>query len=154
MAAIQADRHAYREAEDLYSRALANGEKTLGPEHPDLAAMSSNPAHIYSFQGRYGDAEKSYARALGIWERSLGAAHPDVAGCLLNYAAVLRKVRRRKEAGQLEARARQSIAMHDRDNPESPPGRLARARAPVNNPELPGTLSSHPNKCSQPGGLA
>jgi hypothetical protein len=35
----------------------------------------------------------------------------------LNYAAVLRKVHRKKEAVQLEARARQSLALHQRDNP-------------------------------------
>jgi hypothetical protein len=74
-------------------------------------------AQIYTSQGRYGDAENLYLRAIGIWERSVGSAHPDVAGCLLNYAAALRKVHRNKEAHQLQARAKESIVLHSRDNP-------------------------------------
>ena len=81
--------------------------------------MINNLAQIYSFEGRYAEAEKLYVRAIGIWERALGPAHPDVAGCLLNYASVLRKVHRKKEAGQLEARARESRAMHGRESQEA-----------------------------------
>ena len=79
--------------------------------------MLNNLAQIYSVEGRYGDAEKLYIRAITIWEQSIGPEHPDVTGCLLNYAAVLKKVHRNKEAGQLEAKARQAQALHDRDNP-------------------------------------
>ena len=79
--------------------------------------MLNNLAQIYGFEGRYEDAEKLYARAIDIRERSLGPAHPDVAGCLLNYAVVLRKNHHKKEAVQMEARARESRAMRDRDEP-------------------------------------
>ena len=80
--------------------------------------MLNNLAQIYSFEGRYAEAEKLYVRAIGIWEHSQGAAHPNVAACLLNYASVLRKVHRKKEAGKLEVRAREYRAMHGRDSQE------------------------------------
>jgi tetratricopeptide (TPR) repeat protein len=74
--------------------------------------MLNNLAQIYCFESRYADAEKAYLRAIGIWEQSVGAAHPDLAGCLLNYAALLRKVHRKKEAAEMEARAKQALAAH------------------------------------------
>jgi tetratricopeptide (TPR) repeat protein len=116
---IDSDRHAYHDAEELYARALAIEEQSVGPNHPEVAAMLNNLAQIYGFEGRYDDAEKLYARAIDIWERTLGRAHPDVAGCLLNYAAILRKDHRKKEAGEMEARARESQALHDRDDSTS-----------------------------------
>ncbi len=79
--------------------------------------MLNNLAQIYGYEERYEDAENAYRRAIGIWERALGPAHPDLAACLLNYAAVLRKDHRKKDAAQVEARARESRAMHDRDEP-------------------------------------
>jgi hypothetical protein len=61
--------------------------------------------------------DQEYGCGLNQFFRSLlGPTHPDVADCLLNYAATLRKVHRKKEAAQLEARARQSLASHNREN--------------------------------------
>ena len=37
----------------LYQRAIAIDEKTLGPEHPDLAAWLNNLAELYRQQGKY-----------------------------------------------------------------------------------------------------
>jgi tetratricopeptide (TPR) repeat protein len=117
LASVEVARRGYREAEDLYTRAISIEEKAVGPRHPEVAVMLNNLAQIYGIEGRFDDAEKSYLRAIDISEESLGPAHPAVADCLLGYAAVLRKAHRKKEAGQLEARARQSRAMHDRDDP-------------------------------------
>jgi len=39
-------------AERLYSRALEILEKALGPDHPDVAAVSRNLAKVYRAQGR------------------------------------------------------------------------------------------------------
>src|SRR5205085_593765 len=47
------DRAQYTEAELLYQRALAIGEKALGPEHPNLAIRLNNLAQLYVNQGRY-----------------------------------------------------------------------------------------------------
>ena len=95
----------YAKAEPLYERALVIREKTLGMEHPNVAACLNNLAELYRAQGRYGTAEPLYQRALAIWEKALGPEHPHVAICLENYALLLQKMRHRKEASLLEARA-------------------------------------------------
>jgi Tetratricopeptide repeat len=47
----------YADAEPLYKRALAIGEKALGPDHPAVAIRLNNLALLYCVQGRYADAE-------------------------------------------------------------------------------------------------
>jgi tetratricopeptide (TPR) repeat protein len=66
------------EAEPLYARAIAIGEKTLGPEHPDLAARFNNLANLYQDTGRYAEAEPLFQRAIAIGEKTLGPEHPNV----------------------------------------------------------------------------
>lgn len=56
----------YAEAEPLYERSLAMDEKTLGPEHPDLAESLKNYAALLQKMGRGADAAKMDARAEAI----------------------------------------------------------------------------------------
>jgi hypothetical protein len=56
------------------------------------------------------DAESFYRRALAILEIHDGPDHPDVATTLLNYAGLLRQVKRKGEAQRLEERARAILA--------------------------------------------
>jgi tetratricopeptide (TPR) repeat protein len=76
----------YAEAEPLYERAIAIGEKTLGPEHPDLAIMLNNLALLYSVQGKYDEAEPLLKRAFAIDEKALGPEDPGLAIDLNNLA--------------------------------------------------------------------
>jgi hypothetical protein len=46
----------YADAEPLYKRALAVFEKSLGPDHPNVALTLNNLAVVYDIQGRYADA--------------------------------------------------------------------------------------------------
>ncbi|MDQ5936245.1 MAG: Tetratricopeptide repeat protein, partial [Cyanobacteriota bacterium erpe_2018_sw_21hr_WHONDRS-SW48-000092_B_bin.40] len=46
-----------------------------------------------------------YKSSLSILEKAYGPKHPNIATVLNNYAAVLRKTNRAKEAVALEARA-------------------------------------------------
>ena len=78
----------YTEAISLAQRILAIREKSLGPNHPDVAISLNNLASLYQDQGRYADAEPLYKRSLAIREKSLGPNHPDVATSLNNLAAV------------------------------------------------------------------
>ncbi len=68
----------------LYQRAPAIWEKTLGPEHPDVAQSLNNLAELYRAQGRYAEAEPPYQRSLAILEKVLGPEHPHVAQSLEN----------------------------------------------------------------------
>ena len=72
-------RAAWAEAEPLYERALAIGEKALGPDHPDLATRLNNLAELYRATGRLAEAEPLLERALAIGEKALGPHHPDIA---------------------------------------------------------------------------
>jgi tetratricopeptide (TPR) repeat protein len=60
----------YSEAIPLAQRALAIREKSLGPDHPDVATSLNNLALLYNNQGRYADAEPLYKRSLAIWEKA------------------------------------------------------------------------------------
>ena len=56
-------------------RALAIHEKTLGLEHPKVAADLDNLASLYRTQGRTAVAEPLFERALAIYEQALRADH-------------------------------------------------------------------------------
>lgn len=73
-------------AEPLLCRALAIREKTLGPDHPDVAESLNNQATIYWLQGQYAQAEPLFERALAILEKARGPHDPDVALALNNLA--------------------------------------------------------------------
>jgi tetratricopeptide (TPR) repeat protein len=98
-------RATWAEAEPLYERALAIDEKTLGPEHPELASQLNNLALLYRTTGRHAEAEPLYARALAISEKTLGPEHPDLATWLNNLALLYRDTGRHAEAKPLVKRA-------------------------------------------------
>lgn len=79
LALVYRDQYKYREAASLLNDALAIREKTLGSNHPAVAATLNNLAVLYGKRGRYKEAEPLCKRALEIRERVLGENHPDVA---------------------------------------------------------------------------
>jgi tetratricopeptide (TPR) repeat protein len=111
-------RAAWGEAEPLLKRAIAITEKTLGPDHPDLATSLNNLALLYRNTGRYTEAEPLYERALAIREKALGPEHPDVAQSLNNLANLYRDTGGYTEAEPLYERA---IAILDRSLPPNHP---------------------------------
>jgi CHAT domain-containing protein/Tfp pilus assembly protein PilF len=76
----------YDEALPLAERALVIREKTLGPQHPDVADSLNNLARLYFDRGDYSKAEALFQRALIIREKALGLEHPDAADSLNNLA--------------------------------------------------------------------
>ena len=56
----------YAEAQPLYNRALAIGEKALGPEHPHVAVSLENYAILLRKTGRAAEATELEARAKAI----------------------------------------------------------------------------------------
>ena len=75
-------------AEPLYQRILTIREKTLGPEHLEVAACLDNLAEVYEAQGQYTRAEPFYQRALTIREKALKPTHPGIASSLDNLAGI------------------------------------------------------------------
>ena len=100
----------------IAKNALEVAEKTLGPNHPDMATSLNTLARLYHDQGQYARAEPLYKRSLMIWAKALGADDPDVARSLENLAMLYRKTEREYEAEKLEKRAASIRAANDEQN--------------------------------------
>jgi len=74
------------DAEALFKRSLDIREKTLGPDHVNVAHSLYELGYFYHRQGSYADAEPLYKRSLKIAEKQLGPKHPVVAELLNNMA--------------------------------------------------------------------
>jgi tetratricopeptide (TPR) repeat protein len=107
------------EAEPLYRRALAIGEASYDPNHPEVAAVLNNLAGLLQNTNRPSDAEPFYWRALAIYEASYGPDHPDVAKSFSNLASLLTGTKRLVEAEPLFRRALAiSEASYGPDHPD------------------------------------
>jgi tetratricopeptide (TPR) repeat protein len=67
------------EAELLFSRALAIGEKGLGADHPGVGATVQNLGILYATQERYREAEPLLKRSLAINLKEYGGKHARTA---------------------------------------------------------------------------
>ena len=63
------------EAELLFNRALAIGEKGLGADHPGVGATVQNLGILYATQERYREAEPLLKRSLAINLKEFGSKH-------------------------------------------------------------------------------
>src|SRR5437899_11253802 len=75
------------EAEALFREALAIKTRLLGPEHPEIAGLLENIAHVLRDKSNF--AEALYRQVLGVRRKLLGEEHEDVATSLHNLARVL-----------------------------------------------------------------
>lgn len=91
----------YAEAEPLYKRSLEILEKSLGSDHPKVAASLNNLTALYINQGKYAEAESLIKRSLSIKEKKLGPDHPDIAASLNNLALSYNAQGRYAEAEEL-----------------------------------------------------
>ena len=89
----------------LYVSALAIFEKTLGPEHPQVASNLVNLGNAFCDQQKHIDAVPVYLRALAIDEKALGHDHPEVAMDLSNLGIAYRALGRADIASGLFERA-------------------------------------------------
>ena len=78
----------YANAEVWFLRALAIGEKELGPEHLYVALSLNDLGLLYWRKGELSKAEPLYQRALAIREKALGADHAEVAISLTNLGGL------------------------------------------------------------------
>jgi tetratricopeptide (TPR) repeat protein len=95
----------YGEAEPLFKKAVAVGEKSLPADHQSLATWYNNLALVYRDQGRYSEAEPLLKKAIAISEGTLPADHPTLATWYHNLALTYHAQDRFDEAGPLYRRA-------------------------------------------------
>ncbi|CAF1474357.1 unnamed protein product [Rotaria sordida] len=69
----------YNEAIKFYQKSLDIKEKTLPPNHPNLASSYLNIGSVYYDMGEYSNALSSYERSLEIKKIALPPNHPDLA---------------------------------------------------------------------------
>jgi tetratricopeptide (TPR) repeat protein len=70
-----------------------------------LGLLLANLGVLYSSTGRTAEAEQAFRRALGILDENPAVAHAAEWQVLVQYAALLRKLKRKGDAKLLEARA-------------------------------------------------
>ena len=95
----------YTETENLYRKALAIQERSLGPVHPATANTLNNLGTYLDRRGRAQEAEALQRRALDILEKSLGPLHPDTAAMLTTLAVMLDRQGKLTEAEALYRKA-------------------------------------------------
>lgn len=105
---LRTELRVFTETENLYRRALAIQEKSLGPEHPALAATLNNLGALLDQRGKAGESEPLQRRALQILEKSLGPLHPDTAATLTTLAVSLDRQGKIVEAEEVYRRAVES----------------------------------------------
>ena len=102
---------AYPRAESLLRGALAIREKTLGPDHPDVARTLGAVARLHHARDEHAEARALHERALAIYEKAFGAEHPDTVMGINSLAGLLQDKGDFAEARPLYERA---LAICDR----------------------------------------
>lgn len=74
----------YEKALELYEKCLTIRLKTLGPEHPNVAASYNNLAELWTNKGEYDKALALLEKCLAIKLKTLGAKHQSVAISYVN----------------------------------------------------------------------
>ena len=106
----------FQQAEPLLRRRLAILESSLGAGHAHLIPNILVLAQLTQAQDRFGEAEQYYAKALKIADSELDPRHPQKSRILLDYAALLRQMKRDAEAAVLEEQAKAIQSTVDEKN--------------------------------------
>ena len=88
------------EAEEYFRKALEIGDRTVGPDHPDMILLLNDLTRIYLKQSAHASAEPLLLRLLEM-KRSKGEDHPEVATVMASLATVRQALGRHESAEQL-----------------------------------------------------
>ncbi|CAB1105815.1 unnamed protein product [Ectocarpus sp. CCAP 1310/34] len=107
----------HEKVQPLFERSLAIHEKSLGPDHPLVAAALHNRGKLLMRQGKYEEAGPLLERSLAIYETSLGTDSPHVATALDDRAKLLKLGKHEKVQPLFE----RSLAIHEKSlGPDHP----------------------------------
>jgi len=95
----------YDDALPLLQRAELIQEKSLGPDHVQVAQTWRNIAVIYRTSRQFEEASIAYGKAIRLFEASSGTDNPTLSTWLQEYAEVLKKQQRFAEAEQAVTQA-------------------------------------------------
>ena len=112
LACIHFDRGEYETAEELLRDAMKLYVEAFGPGHALVGGVLGNLASVSFKQKQYERSEQLYKDALAILTKTYGYEHPETARAMRDYAGVVRKLGRRKEAVAMERRADSFLRRH------------------------------------------
>lgn len=98
---IRANQHRFKESEELYQESSVVLEKLLGIHCPQLATIYSDYAVVCARHGKFRKAESNYQKAMTVISMG-GVSKATTKTIVGNYAKLLRKVGKSKEAEELE----------------------------------------------------
>ncbi|KAJ6050923.1 protein kinase subdomain-containing protein [Penicillium canescens] len=99
------DQGMLKSAEEMYERALAGKEKTLGPDHNSTLDTVHNLGLLYFNQGRLNEAEEMYQRALAGYQNSHGPDHISTLSAVNNLGNLYYYLGNLEEAEEMYQRA-------------------------------------------------
>lgn len=105
------DQGKHDQAEELLRDALEIQERSLGPNHPDVAVSLSDLARVLMEQGKQEEAERLSRRVLEVQEQVQGMDHPVVGRAATTLGDILSGQQRHREAEPLYRRA---LEIHER----------------------------------------
>lgn len=85
---VYTDQHQYKQAEQLYSRALSIRERQEDVEQRDIAEILARLGDLQFRLQRYDEAHDIYVRLLDLWEVEVGPDDINFVNCLESLAAV------------------------------------------------------------------
>ncbi|KAH6975787.1 hypothetical protein EDB80DRAFT_900003 [Ilyonectria destructans] len=102
---LYSDQGKFKEAEEMYERALEGREKALGPDHTSTLDTVNNLGLLYKDQGKFKEAEEMYERALEGYEKALGPDHTSTLNTVNNLGLLYKNQGKFKEAEEMYERA-------------------------------------------------
>ncbi len=105
-------RERFELAEFAYQRALGIQERTMGPDHPDVALTLAGLAGMYDRRENYQEVEPLYRRAISLLEANLGLEHLQLVFPLRGLALFYLRMNRFKEAEEIYQRVLSICTQH------------------------------------------
>ncbi len=96
---------------DMLRDALEMRRRTLGPDHPDVAASGTSLAYWLTDAGRYEEATTLVEESLAIRQQALGPEHPQFAGTLTVKANLMLATERYEEARAVAVEAQRILKL-------------------------------------------
>lgn len=112
LAGVYHQRGKLAEAETQFRQAIAQAEKEVGPEHPQLALSVTLLSEVYLTQGKLALAEPLLLRTIQIYEKRLGVNHSNLMVPLRYLARLQVRTGRFAEATSTFDRARRIVHAH------------------------------------------
>ncbi|CAF0813537.1 unnamed protein product [Adineta steineri] len=88
LGAMKHNQEKHQEALAFYEKSIAIKNKTLPPNHPDLATSYHNIGNVHDNIGNYQKALLLHEKVLEIWQQSLPPNHPNLAKSYNNIGNV------------------------------------------------------------------